>query len=109
MQFWVRIPLSYRVGTGAPKLALGGPGLQHNEEISLDEDSGVSPWEAWNALRAKCEYNPKVQVALEITADLPSSEELKRWLGEPVRVRVLYRKGCRCSSDLGIDLLTFNA
>lgn len=34
-----------------------------------------------------CEYNPKISVALEITADLPSSEELQRWLGEPVRVR----------------------
>lgn len=84
----MRIPLSYRVGTGAPKLSQGGPGLQHNEEVSLDDDLGVSPWEAWNALRAKCEYSPKVNVALEVTADLPSSEELKRWLGEPIRVRL---------------------
>lgn len=89
LQFWVRIPLSYRVGTGALKLSQGGPGLQHNEEVSLDDDPGVSPWEAWNALRAACEYNPKVHVALEITADLPSSEALKRWLGEPIRVRIV--------------------
>ncbi|KAF1321894.1 Protein arginine n-methyltransferase, partial [Globisporangium splendens] len=71
-EFWIRTPLTYRLGTGAPKLSVGGPGLQHNEE-------------AWSALRAKCEYNSKIHVALEITADLPSSEELKRWLGEPVR------------------------
>lgn len=92
----MRIPLSYCVGTGAPKLPQGGPGLQHNEEISLDEDTGVSPWEAWNALRTKCEFNSKVQVALEITADLPSSEELKRWLGEPVRVYGIRIEGLTC-------------
>lgn len=53
VQFWIRIPLSYRLGTGAPKLAQGGPGLQHNEEVSLDDDSGVSPWEVRRRLSTK--------------------------------------------------------
>ncbi|TMW67142.1 hypothetical protein Poli38472_012258 [Pythium oligandrum] len=72
LQFWVRVPLTTR----------------SRESVSLAEDDTEdlpSPWEAWNTLRTMCQYHPKVSVALEITADLPSNEELQRWLGEPVR------------------------
>jgi hypothetical protein len=34
----------------------------------MEDDS----WEAWNRLRNLCEANPKLGVALELTADLPS-------------------------------------
>eukprot|EP00931_Biecheleriopsis_adriatica_P047067 TRINITY_DN27105_c0_g1_i1.p1 TRINITY_DN27105_c0_g1~~TRINITY_DN27105_c0_g1_i1.p1 ORF type:complete len:612 (+),score=103.58 TRINITY_DN27105_c0_g1_i1:109-1944(+) len=54
----------------------------------LREESGcqVDGWQAWNRLRLLCELNPRLQVSLELTADLPESDqELFRWLAEPVR------------------------
>ncbi|KAJ8542692.1 hypothetical protein ON010_g12121 [Phytophthora cinnamomi] len=51
-----------------------------------EEEALTDPWEVWDSLRARCEYHPKLHVALEITADLPSAEEIQRWLGEPVKV-----------------------
>jgi type II protein arginine methyltransferase len=42
-------------------------------------------WEIWNKLRLMCSHNPKLMLCLELTEDLPSAEELNRWLGEQVR------------------------
>ncbi|RHY03084.1 hypothetical protein DYB30_000008, partial [Aphanomyces astaci] len=42
---------------------------------------------AWNALRTMSDFNPRVLVALEVTADLPDRSVLARWLGEPIAVR----------------------
>ncbi|KDO33208.1 hypothetical protein SPRG_02020 [Saprolegnia parasitica CBS 223.65] len=65
-QFWVKVPMYY-------------PG-RFNE----DDASFVDSWEAWNNLRSMCEFNPKIHVALEVTADLPDVHYLDRWLGEPL-------------------------
>jgi hypothetical protein len=82
-----------------------------------EDDQGGSTWEAWNRLRMFCEHNSSIGVALgeclswviyvacsdqvdassfgclswrsEITADLPSREVLRRWLGEPVKAIIL--------------------
>ncbi len=45
--------------------------------------------QAWNALRSMCEFNPKIGIALEITADLPDQTQLDRWLGEPIQAVVV--------------------
>ena len=46
----------------------------------------VDGWNSWNDLRLLCDQNPRLQVCLEFTADLPETDlELQRWLGEPVR------------------------
>lgn len=66
-----------------------------------------------------CEYHPKISVVLELTADLPSDEELARWLGEPVRAVIIStdifltnRKGYPTLSQrhqrFFIDLLQYN-
>lgn len=73
LQFWVRVPLTKRV---PPR-----------DDVA--DDDQPSSWDDWNALRSLCEFNPKVSVALEITADLPSAEHLKRWLGEPVKAVII--------------------
>ena len=39
----------------------------------------------WNRLITLCDRHKKIGLALEITADLPSSEVMERWYGEPVR------------------------
>ncbi|KAJ0392855.1 hypothetical protein ATCC90586_004138 [Pythium insidiosum] len=76
LQFWVRVPLN----TAGSRRSTGGDSTE-----TPDNGMDTSPWTHWNALRTMCEFHPKVGVALEITADLPSPEELARWLGEPIR------------------------
>lgn len=46
-------------------------------------------WQWWNKFRAFSDYNHKIKVALELTADLPSNIEILRWLGEPVRLLII--------------------
>jgi len=47
-------------------------------------------WQIWNKFRLFCDSNSRLQVALELTADLPSTDrELERWFAEPVRVVVV--------------------
>ncbi|OQS03460.1 arginine N-methyltransferase [Thraustotheca clavata] len=70
-QFWVKVPLYY-------------PG-----KFDEDDPSFVETWEGWNSLRSMCEYNSKIYVALEITADLPDKRILDRWLGEPIAAVII--------------------
>eukprot|EP00930_Biecheleria_cincta_P085540 TRINITY_DN74923_c0_g1_i1.p1 TRINITY_DN74923_c0_g1~~TRINITY_DN74923_c0_g1_i1.p1 ORF type:complete len:613 (-),score=106.14 TRINITY_DN74923_c0_g1_i1:28-1866(-) len=57
--------------------------------IPLLKDEGsqqVDGWSSWNRMRLLCDQNTRLQVSLELTADLPSTDmELQRWLAEPVR------------------------
>eukprot|EP00928_Gymnodinium_smaydae_P080361 TRINITY_DN64074_c0_g1_i1.p1 TRINITY_DN64074_c0_g1~~TRINITY_DN64074_c0_g1_i1.p1 ORF type:complete len:626 (-),score=116.20 TRINITY_DN64074_c0_g1_i1:283-2160(-) len=47
-------------------------------------------WEIWNKFRLLCDQNPRLQVALELTPDLPSTDrELERWFAEPVRAVIV--------------------
>lgn len=47
------------------------------------------PWQWWNKFRAYADYKSHYFVALEMTADLPSTAELLRWTGEPVQMLVI--------------------
>jgi len=50
----------------------------------------VDGWQIWNNLRLLCDHNVRLQVALELTADLPTTErELERWFAEPVRAVIV--------------------
>lgn len=50
----------------------------------------VGGWEIWNNFRLLCDHSNRLQVGLELTADLPSSErELDRWFAEPVRAVII--------------------
>eukprot|EP00927_Polykrikos_kofoidii_P033018 TRINITY_DN27973_c0_g1_i1.p1 TRINITY_DN27973_c0_g1~~TRINITY_DN27973_c0_g1_i1.p1 ORF type:complete len:614 (-),score=97.76 TRINITY_DN27973_c0_g1_i1:78-1919(-) len=50
----------------------------------------VDAWEIWNHFRLLCDQNNRLQVALELTADLPSTDrELERWFAEPVRAVII--------------------
>lgn len=55
-------------------------------QMELLDGSQAEGWEIWNHFRLLCDSNPRLQVALELTADLPSTDhELGRWFAEPVR------------------------
>jgi len=50
----------------------------------------VDGWQVWNTFRMLCDHNVRLQVALELTADLPTSErELERWFAEPIRAVIV--------------------
>ena len=49
------------------------------------EGRDESSWEMWNRMRCYCDFNTRLNVCLTLTADLPSSAELSRWMGEPVK------------------------
>ncbi|XP_064640295.1 protein arginine N-methyltransferase 5-like [Lineus longissimus] len=57
--------------------------MPHNEETVKDT------WEWWNKFRTICDFNRKIAVALELSADLISEEHIDRWFGEPLKVVIL--------------------
>ncbi|KAL1517199.1 hypothetical protein ABEB36_000995 [Hypothenemus hampei] len=62
--------------------------ISRNDPIGdLEHDT----WDWWNDLRTFCDYDKRVGVVLEIPdiKHLPSTEEIDRWIGEPVRALVL--------------------
>jgi hypothetical protein len=48
-----------------------------------------SHWYWWKKMRSLCEESQRLSVVLELTADLPSDEEVERWFSEPVRAIVI--------------------
>lgn len=47
-------------------------------------------WEVWNKFQSALDdASSKVKLALVLSADLPSDEELKRWLGEPIGLLII--------------------
>lgn len=44
----------------------------------------TDPWNWWNTFRLHADFDNKISVCLELSADVPSPQQLKRWLGEPV-------------------------
>jgi protein arginine N-methyltransferase 5 len=59
-----------------------------NEESSGEEESS-STWYRWRAIRTLCEENARLGLILEMGADLPSDEEVTRWLSEPIKALVV--------------------
>lgn len=43
----------------------------------------------WNAFRSHCDFHPRIQLALEVTADLPKSDTVLRWLGENIDLLII--------------------
>jgi len=48
-------------------------------------------WEWWNELRAYCHYDKRLGLALDLpdVKHLPTSKEIERWVGEPVKVLIV--------------------
>lgn len=43
----------------------------------------------WNSFRSYCDFHPRIQLALELTADLPASDTILRWLGENIELLII--------------------
>ncbi|CAF1148235.1 unnamed protein product [Adineta steineri] len=57
-----------------------------------DDDAELQPWLWWNKIYKLLDYHGKVYPVLELSADVPSEQAQKRWLGEPVRAVILPTK-----------------
>lgn len=59
------------------------------ESLVEDEDHHQGTWHWWNNFRCIGNFEKKLSLALELTADLPDEIELERWLGEPIRCLII--------------------
>ena len=39
----------------------------------------------WSAFHAECNFERRVGVSLEMSVNIPDEEDIKRWLGEPIK------------------------
>lgn len=77
---WMHLPM-VSPATEAKQLERNG---EENGEVE-EEDT----WHWWNRFRCTANSEKRLCLALEMTADLPDSTALDRWLGEPVRCLVV--------------------
>lgn len=58
-------------------------------ERDLEMKKAEDTWHWWNHFRCLANFEKKLSLALELTADLPDSDAIDRWLGEPVKCLVV--------------------
>lgn len=85
-QFWIRVPMR-SPRNEVDRCLFEADGKQNKLPVS-ENDS----WEWWNVFRTLCHNTRKVGLALEVSRELPKPEEIKRWLGEPIRTVILPTK-----------------
>jgi type II protein arginine methyltransferase len=56
-----------------------------------DDDDIPDSWDYWNQIHAATNYNPKIEVALVLSSDIPydNANIIARWLGESVMMIVV--------------------
>ena len=99
LHVWLRVPLTARAeppaegggddDDGGGSDARPAAAAAARCALPLAERARDDPWEGWNALRQLSECHPRLSVALEITAALPSPAAIARWAGEPVKAAIL--------------------
>ncbi|KPI93226.1 Protein arginine N-methyltransferase 5 [Papilio xuthus] len=53
------------------------------------EEAWDETWHWWSKFHERLDWDKRVGVVLELSADIPPQEILKRWLGEPVKAIVI--------------------
>jgi len=97
LQLWVRVPAAPEAGEtdkGKGKAQEEG-GTEAEAEAEqpervMDAASGLArgdPYVWWHQFRTICDNHPALGVCLELSAELPAPELLRRWMGEPLKVR----------------------
>lgn len=74
-QYWIHVPMLSAEDQKDPVLE------EEEETERVPEDT----WQWWNTFRSLCDWSKKLDVLLEVTADLPEDEMIQRWLAEPVK------------------------
>lgn len=55
----------------------------------FEDDPWNETWYWWSKFHERLEWEKRVGVVLELSADLPSQRVIDRWLGEPVKAIVI--------------------
>lgn len=57
-----------------------------------NDDEREDMWEWWNEFRTYCHYDKRLGLALELpeVKHLPTTKELERWVGEPVKALIIH-------------------
>lgn len=53
------------------------------------EEAWDETWHWWSKFHERLDWDKRVGVVLQLSADIPPQEILKRWLGEPVKAIVV--------------------
>nr|CAG4634648.1 EOG090X028A [Alona affinis] len=79
----------YHVWLHIPMVLNGLEQLEQEPQSSGESESDQDTWQWWNTFRCTANFEKRLCVALELTADLPESTAIDRWLGEPVRCLIV--------------------
>lgn len=71
--------------------------VKYRRDVVEDDDAinqtvDDDPWNWWNNLRTYADFNSKFKVALELSENFPTREEVFRWFGEPVQYLIVPSK-----------------
>jgi len=80
-QVWLQVPLT------APCKSVAG--WLEGEDMLEEMKAEGSTWEWWNRFRLMTNSSNKVNLCLELNDNLPSEDEVLRWLGEPVKTLLI--------------------
>ena len=65
-----------------PRVKVG----KFRREISKNREKISDTWLWWNRLRSTANFYRHLRVVLEISTEMPSEEQILRWLGEPIEL-----------------------
>lgn len=78
-QYWIQVPM-------VKASDLTDQVFKDHEDVEMDDDDdSEDTWHWWNTFRCLCDSTRKLDLLLEVTADIPSEEAVQRWLAEPVK------------------------
>lgn len=65
-----------------------------------DDDDIPDTWQQWNQIHEAANFNPRIEVALVLSADVPFDDQnmICRWLGESVNMIVVPSESFMCNS-----------
>ncbi|UZJ53777.1 hypothetical protein CBS101457_003097 [Exobasidium rhododendri] len=88
MTLSIRLPISspYNLAQSMMRNQAGLSASGSSSSVSpaqLRSDDDWS-WQSWHVIENVCQYNTRLSIALDLSAPLPSSHALYRWISEPV-------------------------
>lgn len=60
-----------------------------SDDKDEDEEAWNETWAWWSKFHEHLDWDKRIGLILELSADLPSEEVLERWLGEPIKAIIL--------------------
>lgn len=85
MKLSIRLPISSPYNLAQTILRNGSLSysLDSVSPAQLRSDDDWS-WQTWHVIENVCQYNPRITLALDLSAPLPQPFALQRWISEPV-------------------------